>query len=103
MTETGLFRVRFMDDILVLVSARWKLSGLVNQVLGSLLLETHPHKTFIGWTERGFDFPGYHPVASPSRRPPWPTSPAKCPGCMSKGGGMPLPARVHCHTNRPNH
>jgi hypothetical protein len=32
----------------------------VNQVIGSLRLEKHPDKTFIGRIERGFDFPGYH-------------------------------------------
>jgi RNA-directed DNA polymerase len=44
MTATGLFYVRFMDDILVLAPTRWK----------------HPDKTFIGRIERGFDFLGYH-------------------------------------------
>ena len=33
---------------------------LVNQILGSLSLEKHPDKTFIGRIERGFDFLGYH-------------------------------------------
>ena len=63
MTATGLFYVRFMDDILVLAPTRWKLRravGLVNQILGSLRLEKHPGKTFIGRIERGFDFLGYH-------------------------------------------
>jgi hypothetical protein len=32
--------------------------GLVTQVLGSLRLEKHPDKTFIGRIERGFDFLG---------------------------------------------
>ena len=32
----------------------------VNAVLGSLRLENHPDKTFIGRIERGFDFLGYH-------------------------------------------
>ncbi len=32
----------------------------VNAVLGSLRLEKHPDKTFIGKIERGFDFLGYH-------------------------------------------
>ncbi len=31
-----------------------------NQVLGSLRLEKHPEKTFIGKIENGFDFLGYH-------------------------------------------
>jgi hypothetical protein len=33
---------------------------VVNQTLGSLNLEKHPDKTFIGRIERGFDFLGYH-------------------------------------------
>jgi RNA-directed DNA polymerase len=52
-----------MDDILVLAPTRWKLRraiGLVNQNLGSLRLEKHPNKTFVGRIERGFDFLGYH-------------------------------------------
>ena len=60
---TGLFYVRFMDDILVLAPTRWKLRRAVrvlNQVLSSLELERHPEKTFIGRIERGFDFLGYH-------------------------------------------
>jgi hypothetical protein len=58
-----LFYVRFMDDILILAPTRWKLRGAVraiNEVLGTLALEKHPDKTFIGRIERGFDFLGYH-------------------------------------------
>ncbi len=61
--RTGLFYVRFMDDVLVLAPSRWKLRRAVkavNEVLGSLELEKHPDKTFIGRIERGFDFLGYH-------------------------------------------
>ena len=32
----------------------------MNQGLGSLNLDKHPDKTFIGRIERGFDFLGYH-------------------------------------------
>ncbi len=63
MERTGLFYVRFMDDILVLAPSRWKLRRAVkavNDVLGSLRLEKNPDKTFIGNIERGFDFLGYH-------------------------------------------
>jgi RNA-directed DNA polymerase len=63
MTATGLFYIRFMDDILVLAPTGWKLRRavrLVNEILGSLRLEKHPDKTFIGRIERGFDFLGYH-------------------------------------------
>ena len=63
MARTGLFYVRFMDDILVLAPTRWKLRHAVkavNQVLGSLRLDKHPDKTFIGRIAKGFDFLGYH-------------------------------------------
>ncbi len=63
MAKTGLFYVRFMDDILVLAPTRWKLRGAVkavNAILGSLRLEKHPDKTFIGKIDKGFDFLGYH-------------------------------------------
>lgn len=62
MTATGLFHVRFMDDILVLAPTRWKLRcavELVNVILGSLRLEKHPDKTFADRIARGFDFPRY--------------------------------------------
>jgi hypothetical protein len=52
-----------MDDILVLAPTRWKLRNavkVVNEVLGSLKLQKHPDKTYIGRVERGFDFLGYH-------------------------------------------
>ncbi len=63
MERMGLFYVRFMDDILVLSPTRRQLRKAVkavNEVLGSLRLEKHPYKTFIGRIERGFDFLGYH-------------------------------------------
>ena len=61
--KLGLFFIRFMDDIVVLSTTRWKLRRAVrtvNRVLASLRLEKHPDKTFIGRIERGFDFLGYH-------------------------------------------
>ena len=63
MTRSGLFYVRFMDDILVLSPTRWKIRKavkLVNGILASLGLQKHPDKTFIGRIEKGFDFLGYH-------------------------------------------
>ena len=62
MERTGLFYVRFMDDILVLAPTHAKLRTVVravNEVLSALRLEKHPDKTFIGKIERGFDFLGY--------------------------------------------
>ncbi len=61
MERSGLFYVHFMDDILVLAPTRWRLRKAVkavNEVLGSLGLLMHPGKTFVGRTERGFDFLG---------------------------------------------
>ncbi len=63
MEKTGLFYVRFMDDILVLSPTRWKLRRAVRIVNGRLTdtgLEKHPDKTFIGRIEKGFDFLGYY-------------------------------------------
>jgi hypothetical protein len=59
---TGLFFVRYMDDVIVLAATRWKLRRAVkalNETLADLGLEKHPDKTFIGRVERGFDFLGY--------------------------------------------
>ena len=61
MEASGLFYVRLMDDILVLAPTRWRFRRAVkavNEVLGSLCLLKHPDKTFVGRTERGFDFLG---------------------------------------------
>ena len=54
--------IRYMDDILILASTRWKLKKAIrvlNQTLNELILEKHPDKTLIGRTERGFNFLGY--------------------------------------------
>ena len=62
LTDSGLFYVRFMDDIIVLAPTRWKLRRVVktlNRELDALQLEKHPGKTFIGRIEKGFDFLGY--------------------------------------------
>ena len=62
LTDSGLFYVRFMDDIIVLAPTRWKLRRVVktlNRELHALQLEKHPDKTFIGRIEKGFDFLGY--------------------------------------------
>jgi RNA-directed DNA polymerase len=54
---------RYMDDILILATTRWKLREAIralNQTFDGLKLARHPEKTFIGRIERGFDFLGYH-------------------------------------------
>ena len=58
----GIFYVRYMDDILILASTRWKLRRAVktlNETFTALKLVKHPNKTFIGRIEKGFDFLGY--------------------------------------------
>ncbi len=48
MSNSGLFYVRFMDDILVLSPTRWKLRKAVkaiNEVPGSLRMEKNPEAT----------------------------------------------------------
>ncbi|MGR3716477.1 MAG: reverse transcriptase domain-containing protein [Thermohalobaculum sp.] len=61
METSGLFDVRFMDNILVLAPTPWKprrAVKAVNEVLGASRLEKPPDKTFIGRIERGFGFLG---------------------------------------------
>ena len=60
--RSGIFYVRYMDDLLVLAPSRWTLRRAVkaiNEELSALNLEQHPDKTFIGYIARGFDFLGY--------------------------------------------
>jgi hypothetical protein len=62
LAATGLFFVRFMDDVLVMANTRWKLRRavrIVNETLATLGLEKHPEKTTIGRVAKGFDFLGY--------------------------------------------
>jgi hypothetical protein len=45
LARTGLFYVRFIEDLLVLAPTRWKLRGAVamaNAVVGAIRLEKHP-------------------------------------------------------------
>ena len=63
MEELDFRYFRYMDDILILASTRWKLRKaikLVNQTFNELGQEKHPDKTLIGRIGRGFDFLGYH-------------------------------------------
>jgi len=71
----GLFFIRFMDDVLVLAPARWKLRHAVqvlNRTLAALHLEKHPAKTFIGWIDKGFEF---WAITWPRAGSPWPRAP----------------------------
>jgi hypothetical protein len=56
------FYRRYMDDIIVLSTSRWKLRKAiktVNQHFTKLKLKQHPDKTTIGRIKNGFDFLGY--------------------------------------------
>jgi len=58
----GIAYVRYMDDILILAKTRWRLRRAVrvlHQHLAALKLQPHPDKTWIGRTDRGFEFLGY--------------------------------------------
>ncbi|MDU3300095.1 MAG: reverse transcriptase domain-containing protein [Enterobacter ludwigii] len=53
--------VRYMDDIVILARTRWRLRRAVrslNVFFASGGYEQHPDKTFIGRTDRGFDWMG---------------------------------------------
>ena len=61
--DQNLYYARYMDDILILTKTRWQNRKAVkhlNQILGSLKVEKHPDKTYIGKIENRFDFLGYH-------------------------------------------
>jgi RNA-directed DNA polymerase len=58
----GIVYARYMDDILILAKTRWRLrrvARVLKQHLAALSLQPHPDKTWIGPTERGFEFLGY--------------------------------------------
>jgi len=102
---TGLFYVRFMDDVVVLTPTRWQLRraiAVLNRTFALLGLEKQRAKTFIGRVERGFDFLGVPRVserphgrrgdASAVRRTGYPALRARGrpPGC----GGLPWVVRA---------
>ncbi len=63
MPRSGLFYVCYMNVILVLAPTRRRLRKAVkavNEVLGSLRIEKHLDKIFIGRIENGFNFLDYH-------------------------------------------
>lgn len=57
----GIYYARYMDDIVILAHTRWQLRKHVralNQFFNEAGFCQHPDKTFIGRTERGFDWMG---------------------------------------------
>lgn len=61
MAQPGIYYVRYMDDMVILAKTRWRLRKHVralNEYFNAGQVEQHPDKTFIGKTERGFDWMG---------------------------------------------
>ena len=62
-TKSGIFYVRYMDDIIVLSKKHWHLRtaiAIIQTTTVSLGLKMHKKtKCFIGRVEKGFDFLGY--------------------------------------------
>ncbi|MFZ4170076.1 reverse transcriptase domain-containing protein [Enterobacter ludwigii] len=59
--KPGIYYARYMDDIVILAHTRWQLRRQVralNQFFNEGGFCQHPDKTFIGRTERGFDWMG---------------------------------------------
>lgn len=59
---TGCFYVRFMDDWVIMAKTRWQMKRalkIMYDTLKELHLEIAPDKTYIGRTDKGFDFLGY--------------------------------------------
>lgn len=78
LSRSGVYYVRYMDDVLILAATRWKLRRAVkmlNQCFTVLKLEQHPDKTFIGRIEKGFGYyacepnhPAFQGASSPALR-----------------------------------
>lgn len=59
--QQGIHYARYMDDVIILATSRWSLRKQTKQLMqwfGAFGFEAHPHKTFIGRTEKGFDWMG---------------------------------------------
>lgn len=59
--QGGIYYARYMDDVVILAKTRWQLRRHVralNRFFEAGEVEQHPDKTFIGRTERGFDWMG---------------------------------------------
>lgn len=57
--QSGIYYVRYMDEIVVLTHTRWQLRRAVrtlNETFAEIKVSQHPDKTFIGRIGRGFDF-----------------------------------------------
>ncbi len=69
--------IRYVDDWLLLCHKRWHLRKAVkkmNQVLVALRVTKAEKKTFIGKTEKGYDWLGYHIALAPLAAMPTPAT-----------------------------
>lgn len=65
----GIYYVSYMDDMVILAKTRWHLRRAVRKLIrvtGSLGLDLHQKKRFIGCIDQGFAFLGFH--INPSRK-----------------------------------
>lgn len=59
--QQGIHYARYMDDVIILATSRWSLRKQTRQLMqwfSEYGFEAHPDKTFIGRTEKGFDWMG---------------------------------------------
>ncbi|WP_436883517.1 reverse transcriptase domain-containing protein, partial [Enterobacter asburiae] len=59
--QANIHYARYMDDIIILAKSRWSLRRHTKRLMQGLSeygFEAHPDKTFIGRTEKGFDWMG---------------------------------------------
>lgn len=59
--QQGIHYARYMDDVIILAKSRWSLRKQTRQLMqwfSEYGFEAHPDKTFIGRTEKGFDWMG---------------------------------------------
>lgn len=59
--QQGIHYARYMDDVIILATSRWSLRKQTKQLMqwfSEYGFEAHPDKTFIGRTEKGFDWMG---------------------------------------------
>ena len=58
----NIFYIRFVDDWIVFTKSKTMLRKIIKNthaILNSLHLEIHPHKTYMGNLQKGFNFLGY--------------------------------------------
>ncbi|CAI1907702.1 Retron-type reverse transcriptase [Serratia fonticola] len=59
--QPNIYYARYMDDVIILAKTRWQLRKHTKRLMqwfGEYGFEAHPDKTYIGRTEKGFDWMG---------------------------------------------